>query len=266
MYRLCPRCERHLKRTLNNVKKNILGSKLAQLGANGLRVFDLHFSTAKSNEKIQQRRQLFAKICLLAMIVISTLTAYQTTAAVDINKTKLDAVFNPSTTAAMLMVASYISACKILVTKFINYFVSLPYIAAAFAVWRLTIAYIYAGIGRTVWSSIFNELNQLSDGINGADNDENIIANVAGCLMSIFVIFTTGFRFSSAFSLILWTANILLATRSDYKGTLVLAMTIDAISVNFATFEVVCIFQFVHLHPISDSANLGVNHIVVLEL
>lgn len=235
-YRLCPRCERHLKRALNNVKKNILGSKLAEFGAKGLRAFDLHVSANKSDTKIQQRRQLFASICLFALIVISTLTAYQTTATIDVNKTKLDAVFNPSTTAAILMVASFISACKILVTKFINYFVSLPYITAACTIWRLTIAYLCAGFGQTVWNSVMSELNQLSDGMNATDKDETAIANVAGCLLSIFVMFTTGFRLSSALSLILWTVNILLATQIASSGAPVLAVTIDAISVSFTSF------------------------------
>lgn len=250
-YRLCPRCERHLKRALNNVKKNILGSKLAEFGAKGLRAFDLQFSAAKSDGQLQQRRQLFAKICLFALIVISTLNAYQMTAAIDINKTKLDAVFNPSTTAAILMVASFISACRILVTKFINYFVSLPYITAAFTIWRLTIAYLCAGFGKTVWNNVMTEWNQLSDGINATDKDETAMANVAGCLLSIFVIFTTGFRFSSALSLILWTANVLMATQIGSIGVPVLAVTMDAISVSFATFEIIKIcftFFFVVTH------------------
>lgn len=250
------------------MKKNILGSKLAEFGAKGLHAFDLHFSATKSDGKIQQRRQLFTKICLFALIVISGLNAYQMTAAIDINKTKLDAVFNPSTTAAILMVASFISACKILVTKFINYFVSLPYITAAFTIWRLTIAYLCAAFGQTVWHSVMTGLNQLSDEINATDNDETAMANVAGCLLSIFLIFTTGFRFSSALSLILWTVNILMATQIGSSGDPVLAVSLDAISVSFATIEIIkfiTTFFYCFLQYISACCDLGVNDYFMLE-
>lgn len=270
-YRLCPRCERHLKRTLNNVKKNILGSKLAQLGAKGLHAFDLHFSTAKSDNKIQQRRQLFAKICLLAMIVISALTAYQTTAAIDINKKKLDAVLRPSATAAILIAASYISACKIIATRFIDYLVSLPYVTTAFGVWRLMVAYLCTVFGQTIWSSVqttfLTEINNFSDGMNATTGeDQTIIANVAGCLLSIFVIFAAGLRFSTAFSLLLWTVHFLLATQIGSGVTPVLAVAVDAISVSFAKHYSSTIILFLIYFAFLFSAYCDLVVVVCLDL
>lgn len=232
-YRLCPRCERYLKRKLNNVKKNILGSKLAQLGAKGLRAFESHFSTDKMAVQIQQRRQLFTRVCLFSLIVISTIIAYQTTATIDINKNKLDAVFNPSTTAVILIVASYSSACNILIKKFVNYFISMPYITAVLSLCQMVMAYLHSSFGQTAWDNVLTELSLLSNDINATDKDEVVIANVAGCLLSIFAIFVTGFNFKSAFSLILWSVNSLLATQINRSAAPLLAVIIDAISVSF---------------------------------
>lgn len=216
------------------MKKNILGSKLTQLGAKGLHAFDLQFSAAKSDEKVQQKRQLCAKISLLTLVVLSSLSAYQTTVAIDINKTKLDTVFNATTTAAILIVASYISAFKILVTKFLNYFVSLPYIAAAFAMWQLMIEHVYEGLGQTTKDNIMSELNKIFVGTSPADKDDTVFTNVSGCLLSLFVIYTIGFRFSSIFPLILWTVNILLTTQIDSTETTILTVAADASSVSFS--------------------------------
>lgn len=215
------------------MKKNILGSKLKQLGTKGLHAFNLQFSAAKSDGKVRQQRQLYAKLSLLTLVVLSLLSAYQTTVAIDINKTKLDTVFNGTTTAAILIVASYISAFKILVTKFLNGFVSLPYIVAAFTIWQSMIENVYRGLGQTARDTMLTEFDGFFGGINPADKDHTVITNVSGCLLSFFVIFTIGFRFSSIFSLILWTVSMLLTTQNDSTETTILTVAVDASSVSF---------------------------------
>uniref|UniRef100_A0A182QF36 Ima1 N-terminal domain-containing protein n=1 Tax=Anopheles farauti TaxID=69004 RepID=A0A182QF36_9DIPT len=65
-YKLCGRCERVLKRTLNDVKRNILGSKLSQIGCKSLNVLDMHIR-ASSKHLAQQKRQQWAKVCVWAI-------------------------------------------------------------------------------------------------------------------------------------------------------------------------------------------------------
>uniref|UniRef100_A0A182K687 Ima1 N-terminal domain-containing protein n=1 Tax=Anopheles christyi TaxID=43041 RepID=A0A182K687_9DIPT len=65
-YKLCGRCERVLKRTLNDVKRNILGSKLAQIGSKSLTVLDMHIR-ASTKQLAHQKRQRWAKVCVWAI-------------------------------------------------------------------------------------------------------------------------------------------------------------------------------------------------------
>ncbi|XP_050082151.1 uncharacterized protein LOC126569236 [Anopheles aquasalis] len=68
-YKLCGRCERILKRTLNDVKRNILGSKLAQIGSKGLSVLDMHMR-ASSKQIARLNRQRWARLCVYAITLL----------------------------------------------------------------------------------------------------------------------------------------------------------------------------------------------------
>ncbi|EAA01410.4 AGAP002023-PA [Anopheles gambiae str. PEST] len=65
-YKLCGRCERVLKRTLNDVKRNVLGSKLAQIGSKSLTALDMHIR-ASGKQLAHQKRQRWAKVCVWAI-------------------------------------------------------------------------------------------------------------------------------------------------------------------------------------------------------
>ncbi|XP_049288283.1 uncharacterized protein LOC125766399 [Anopheles funestus] len=65
-YKLCGRCERVLKRTLNDVKRNILGSKLAQIGSKSMDVLDMHIR-ASTKQLAHLKRQRWAKVCVWAI-------------------------------------------------------------------------------------------------------------------------------------------------------------------------------------------------------
>ncbi|XP_058062331.1 uncharacterized protein LOC131212471 [Anopheles bellator] len=68
-YKLCGRCERVLKRTLNDVKRNILGSKLAQIGSKGLSVLDMHMR-ASTKQIARMKRQRWARFCVYAVTLL----------------------------------------------------------------------------------------------------------------------------------------------------------------------------------------------------
>lgn len=215
-YRLCPRCERHLKRTLNNVKKNILGSKLAQLGTKGFQMFDLDLNNSKT-ENSRKRQLLFAKICVGALILISILNALEMSTSINLNRTKLEMLFNPTVTSAILMVISYLSAMKILAGRAIGYIGNTPYISFAASLWRLFIQTLYTSISPTGWSiqSIFKEqiaplMEELQENSSNVDSTDltKLIAGAAGCLLSACVIFLGGASAPTVFSLILWTAYV----------------------------------------------------------
>ncbi|XP_050068528.1 uncharacterized protein LOC126556982 [Anopheles maculipalpis] len=68
-YKLCGRCERVLKRTLNDVKRNILGSKLAQIGSKSMDVLDMHIR-ASSKQQAHLKRMRWAKVCIWAITAL----------------------------------------------------------------------------------------------------------------------------------------------------------------------------------------------------
>lgn len=213
-YRLCPRCERHLKRTLNNVKKNILGSKLAQLGATRLRAFDLHLNTSNIQKCVKQRRRLFTKIALFTLIVISILQLFKLSQSINITKSKLDTVFSESITATLLIVLSYLSAFKIIIVQFFIQLFSLPYISAMLEMCTLLISYAYVSINNSSIYELLYDIIQLpidDESFNG-DKNEDVITNVSACLLSIFVIFVSGLRTGTVLSLLMWSLNMALPT------------------------------------------------------
>lgn len=199
------------------MKKNILGSKLTQLGAKSLRALNSALASSTGDRKVQQPCQFFGKFVSFSLVVISTLTAYHVTAAIDMNKTELDNLFYPSVTTTILIFASYAGACKILLTRLIGCFGTLPCFGTV-------ITFLDSGL-------LDEQLSQLFDGNSQSNSSSgnNVIANVAGCVLSIFVVFQTGFQFSATLSLMLWTANYLLDLCNK---TSELTMTIGIIHVS----------------------------------
>lgn len=110
-YKLCSRCERVLKRTLNDVKRNILGSKLAQIGTKGLKVFDVHM---KSNEKHYtfRKRRLIANICLAAIIALLLIKVTRCITQIDFTRESLEALFSSELSQIILIIISYLMALK----------------------------------------------------------------------------------------------------------------------------------------------------------
>ncbi|XP_035897285.1 uncharacterized protein LOC118505507 [Anopheles stephensi] len=68
-YKLCGRCERILKRTLNEVKRNILGSKLAQIGSKSMDVLDMHIR-ASGKQQAHLKRVRWARVCVWAITAL----------------------------------------------------------------------------------------------------------------------------------------------------------------------------------------------------
>lgn len=215
-YRLCPRCERHLKRTLNRVKTNILGSKLKQMGTKGLQAFNLNVNDKNNKTVVYKKRMIFARISLVALVVISVLQTFTIMNQITITKARLDSIFNDGTTKAILTILSYISAVKILALQLIDHLVELPYISFGIASMKIAINYVYAYISGDYWSQLNTRIIELIED-NVAKNDTNInsstlTTNVSGCFLSIFLLFLFGLESGPVLSLLLWSCSMITPT------------------------------------------------------
>lgn len=215
-YRLCPRCERHLKRTLNRVKTNILGSKLKQIGTKGLQAFDLSVNEKINKIVVHRKRLLFARISLAVLVLISLLQTYAITNHITITKSRLDSIFNATTTNTILTILSYISAVKILALQFIQHVIQLPYISFGMACTRIFINYIYTYVSGDFWSQLNTGIIELVEA-NVAKNDTNfssstVTTNISGCFLSIFLLFLFGLEWGPVLSLLLWSSSMMMPT------------------------------------------------------
>ncbi|XP_021694474.1 uncharacterized protein LOC5566213 isoform X2 [Aedes aegypti] len=111
VYKLCSRCERVVKRTLNDVKRNILGSKLAQIGTKGLKVFDMHMKESDKQNSIRRMKNV-ANVCLGAITMLLLMRVFQIGSQLDLSRKRLESVFGPEVMQAILIVVSYLVAFK----------------------------------------------------------------------------------------------------------------------------------------------------------
>ncbi|XP_031626519.1 uncharacterized protein LOC116342869 [Contarinia nasturtii] len=231
-YRLCPRCERHLKRTLNKVKTNILGSKLKQIGAKGLQAFNLTLNQKSNKAVVYKKRLTFARISLAALVVISLLQSFTVSNRMNITKPKLDSIFNDNTTTFILTILSYISAMKILVLQFIQYILELPYISFIGTCAQMSIKYVYTYVSGDFWKVITTEIFELVE-INVNDATDlnpgysTVTTNVSGCFLSVFLLFMFGLCWGPVISLLLWSLGMILPTLIQETNNLEHTLVLD---------------------------------------
>lgn len=243
-YRLCPRCERHLKRTLNRVKTNILGSKLKQIGTKGLQAFNLNVNEKTNNKTVIHKKRLtFARISLAALVLISLLQTFTLMNQITITKARLDSIFNAGTTNTILTILSYISAVKILVLQLVEHLIQLPYITFGIATMKIAINYVYTYISGDFWSQLNTGIIELIDK-NVAKNDTNISSstlttNVSGCFLSIFLLFLFGLQWGPVLSLLLWSSSMIMPT--------IIHNTEDIKHILLLDFVQVSLFQYIFI-------------------
>lgn len=236
-YRLCPRCERHLKRTLNKVKTNILGSKLRQIGTKGLQAFNLSFNQKANKINVYRKRLTFARISLGALIVISILQSFTTTNQIHITKSKLDSVFNTAATTSILTVFSYISAVKILILQLIQYVFALPYISLAIDCMQMLVKYAYTYISgdflKLINLDIFELIDSSVNGNEAIPGCSTLTTNISGCFLSVFLLFLFGLSWGPVLSLLLWSIGMALPTITVSTTDLRSALALDFAQVFF---------------------------------
>lgn len=244
-YRLCPRCERYLKRTLNKVKTNILGSKLKQIGAKGLQAFNLNLNQKANKTIVYKKRLTFARISLAALVVISLLQSFTTTNQMNITKSKLDTIFNDNITTFILTILSYVSAIKILVLQLIQQILALPYISCAVAFAQMSVNYVYTYVSGDFWKIISNKISTdflelIETNVNNADDlslgYSTVTTNVSGCFLSVFLLFMFGLGWGPVLSLLLWSLNMILPTIVHDTDIVQQTLLFDIVQVGVESF------------------------------
>lgn len=254
-YRLCPRCERSLKRTLNRVKTNVLGSKLKQIGAKGLRAFDLSKTDKRNKKTVYKKRHLCAQIALFALISISSLQLYVISNQIDITKQKLDSVFNAQTTNSILTVFSYFAAAKIMIADLLDNFLGLPYISLIMTSVRLFINNLYALTNGDIWTLINTNVSSLLD-LNIVEDNTSVemstmIINLSGCFMSIFLLFLIGLEIGPVLSLLFWSCNMIIPSMAQDPSMLQSRLLLDIVQVKLKINFLTLIPQTQFTHSLS---------------
>lgn len=188
-YELCYSCQRIVKKTLSRVMNNVLGLKLAQIGAKGLQVLDSHAKVVDSKKSI-----ICNRFCVMALMLLSVWNLYLTSGTVNLSKKQLDDYFPPLVTHVILVFVSYISAVRLLVTEYLS---SIPFFAVDF---------------QWIGSDIAKNINGLlkSATANEYFNETDFLVNSAAVLLSLTLVLKSGLkRLGSILIMLLWNINML---------------------------------------------------------
>lgn len=188
-YELCYSCQRVLKKALNRDTNNVLGLKLAQIGAKGLQVLDRH-----AKKTVSKKRLIYNRICLAALIGLSVWNLYNTSGTVNFTKKHLDSYFPPVVTHVLLLAVSYMSAVRLLITEFLS------------TMNVFTVNFESLGFNITKDVNDFIKSTVASHRLNETD----FLINSAAVLLSLKLVLENGLkRLGSTFVMLLWNVNML---------------------------------------------------------
>lgn len=199
-YRLCPRCERQLRRTLNRVKQTVLGSKLAQIGAHGLRAFDLHMS-ATNQLLLAKRKRRLTRLFGATLMVLSVVNLIRTTRAVRITRTALNLVFPASVSSVLLVTYACMAICTKYAWKAFDY--------ATESIWSVqwignNWEYVSSYLGIKELEKLAREQPPVLD-MDTLNTEQ--LASVSAIMLCIFVVWLNKCRRSSVLMLLAWSVK-----------------------------------------------------------
>lgn len=196
-YQLCYSCQRVLKRTLNRVMNNVLGLKLAQIGAKGMEMLDRHIKVTDSKGQF-----IFNRICLTILITLSVWNLHNISGTVNLSKKQLDIYFPPFVTHTILLVISYISAIKLLVVEYLT------------TIHLFTFDFKWLEYFPLITEDINNFFKSTT--VNNVFNETDFIINCVAVLLSILLVLQNGVkRDGSIVLMLLWNFNMLWPKVSD---------------------------------------------------
>lgn len=168
---------------------NVLGLKLAQIGAKGMQVLDRQVKKTDSKKRI-----IFNRICAVALIVLSLWNLYNISGTVNVTKKHLDSIFPPTVTHTILLAVSYISAVRLLLSEYLS-----------------TILFFTVDF-KSLGSNITNDINDFLKSTVTTDyiNETDFVINSAAVLLSLKLVLDNGVkRLSSILIMLLWNVNML---------------------------------------------------------
>lgn len=178
---------------------NVLGLKLAQIGAKGLQVLDRHAKVVAGS----RQRITFNRICLATLILLSIWNLYDVSGTVNLSKKHLDTYFPPLVTHAILLVVSYISAVRLLVTELMS---TIPLLTLDFEWLRFNVT---RDINDFLNSNVANE----------CCNETGFLINSAAVLLSLKLVWENGVtRVGSMLIMLLWNVNMLWPKIAETMG------------------------------------------------
>lgn len=191
-YRLCNRCERILNRTLNKVKQNVLGSKLAQIGSQGMGAFDMVGGRRTATVK----RRVFSRLCFYMLIVLAVLNLIRMGQEIAMGNIQLDSVFPTRVTNGILIFASYVSAIQHLIGLWFDSLMSTTWIEIGLNTLNGTLLRGFSLTTASMASILFGSSvgADTSTAFSILQTDTSFMLDLAGILLSIVVLLLNGLK------------------------------------------------------------------------
>ncbi|CAO1438195.1 unnamed protein product [Diamesa serratosioi] len=215
-YQLCLKCNRHLKRTLNRVKSNVLGSKLAQI-KKGLKAIDLHFNA--TNVKNTKDVKWLTAICIYSIAMLALANFYRDLNVAKFNIQNLKSIINDDSHYRYLLLGySHIVATKVTIVDLLSkllwnfeFTTKLTQMASS-----ETIAYLYQQLNGEVLATAAVFLNVM-----------------------LFLLRSHLIRFQVVSSLLLWCFKMILSEIEFIQPNIVLIKTMLAVGLLLVSLKMI---------------------------
>lgn len=211
-YRLCPRCERQLKRTLTRVKQNVLGSKLAEIGAKGMEAFDLHIS-ATNRKIIQNRKRRLTRLCGATLIVLAIINCIRTSRNARFTRSTLNMVFPHTVTTVILVSIAALSIAKGFVFSVFAYLMNMSWISTTLQ-W---ISSYFVIIQSKIHLDEVVHAQTINATIHSYDVASDHWISIAPILLSVLVVWMNNFRRESLLMLLCWSIKCALSSAASHN-------------------------------------------------
>jgi hypothetical protein len=199
-YKLCSSCERAVKRSLINVKRNILAN-LAQKNLNKTRIDD--FNEEHLRAMAEKRKQWLLRGALYSLLALALVNLYVCASRADISRAELEKIFPLALANGIVMTVAHLTAVKALLVRYLldN---------SVTALCRMGLDNIQLAF---LWISDSIGVYQLLMSMKSAFSDLDMIG-VSALALNLFVISISGpaNRERVLYSILTWTATMALAS------------------------------------------------------
>lgn len=143
-YRLCAQCERVVKRSLNQVKRHIVGSKMSKLGE---KLHNIANNAVPATTKVR-----VIKIAAYTIFVITLINFYLAIRGITVSAEKLIETFGMDIAEKLLIVISYFLAVKSLLMEVVLQTLTNPILQGAYLYLTSRLTFVQQLTGDFDWS------------------------------------------------------------------------------------------------------------------